>query len=251
MQGRRGAAVMQLCAPPPPTRSRRPARSLSLPASRVSSALLVFCDVAVDATRRPEMEGGPSALRGRRDGGGDAVECTAAAVSSPPFRFGRSSLPRAARHTGSSLRWRFFFPASEGAPRSSDVAASAAGWVQSLAASPRRRRPKRRFQPAMAPVAPDESVDLFIGLSGGLGCSAVGWFRGRAERRSVFLLGTANPMVVCACTSSSSSSHFDFFLAAWLWWQRFWIQIYFAIRSKSKIFFCSATGDVVGGYMEG
>ena len=156
------------------------------------------------------MEGGPSALRGRRDGGGDAVECTAAAVSSPPFRFGRSSLPRAARHTGSSLRWRFFFPASEGAPRSSDVAASAAGWVQSLAASPRRRRPKRRFQPAMAPVVSDESAVLFVRLRGGLGYSVVGWFRGRAERRSVFLAGAADPMegVLVA-----SSSRFDFFSA--------------------------------------
>ena len=157
------------------------------------------------------MEGGPSALRGRRDGGGDAVECTAAAVSSPPFRFGRSSLPRAARHTGSSLRWRFFFPASEGAPRSSDVAASAAGWVQSLAASPRRRRPKRRFQPAMAPVVSDESAVLFVRLRGGLGYSVVGWFRGRAERRSVFLAGAADPMegVLVA-----SSSRFDFFFSA-------------------------------------
>ena len=151
--------------------------------------------------------GGSPVVQGRRDGD-DAVECTAAAVSSPPFRLGRSSLPRAARHAGSLLRLRFFFPASEGAPRSPDVAATAAGWVPSLVARPRRRRPKRRSQPAMAPVAPDESVDLFIGLRGGLGCSALGWFRGRAERRSVFLLGTANPMVFCF-----SSSHFDLLLA--------------------------------------
>ena len=156
------------------------------------------CDVAVDAPAVLQCRGDPSVMRGSQDGSsGDAAGCTAAATSSPPFRLGRSLLPRAARYAGSILRWRFSFPASEGTPRSPAVAAAAAGWVPSLVARPRRRRPGRRFQPTMAPVAPDESSDLFVGSRGGLGCSVVGWFRGWAERRSVFLLGTVNPMVRC------------------------------------------------------
>ena len=38
-----------------------------------------------------------------------------------------------------------------------------------------------------APVAPNESVVLFIRVRGGLGCGVVGWFGGGAERWSVFL----------------------------------------------------------------
>ena len=189
-------------------------------------------------------------MRGRRDGGGDAVECTAAAVSSPPFRFGRSSLPRAARHTGSSLRWRFFFPASEGAPRSPDAAASAAGWVLTLVARPRRRRPNRSFQPAVAPVAPDESSVLFVGLGGSLGRSVVGWFRVGEEWRSVFPPGSADPMVgvvaSCAnlCVRLASSSRFDFgsrggYLAMWTscsGWCCRWI--FWVSGSKKKTMSC-------------
>ena len=163
-------------APPPP-----PFRVPPRPAAR-----RLLCDAAVDVPAALRWRGGPSVLQCRRDGGGDAVECTAAAVSLPPFQLGRSSLPCAPRHAGSTLRWRFLFPASEGAPRRPDVAASAAGWLLSLAAPPRRRRPKRRSQPVTAPVAPNESVVLFIRVRGGLGRGVVGWFGGGAERWSVF-----------------------------------------------------------------
>ena len=76
-----------------------------------------------------------------------------------------------------------------------------------LAARTRRRRPKRRYQLATAAVVPDESEDLFLGVRGCLGCVVVGWFRGRADRRSVFLPGSADPMVRLL----ASSSRFDFF----------------------------------------
>ena len=118
MQGRRGAAVMQLCAPPPPTRSRRPARSLSLPASRVSSALLVFCDVAVDAPVVPKWRGAR-----RRCG---VAETAAAMLSSAP------PPPCRPRRSGSVAR-------RSPAPRGTPVRPSAGG-----SSSLRRRAPRGR-----------------------------------------------------------------------------------------------------------
>ena len=88
----------------------------SFPSARPDALLLLPCapssvgssDVLcrrVRRTRRLAMQGGGSSLmRDRRDGGGDAVDCTAANISSPPLRLGPSSLPRSAPRSASILR---------------------------------------------------------------------------------------------------------------------------------------------------